>query len=192
MGPKAKCYLEEYLKETDQSKTQAQSAPAARWMPPRMLRYKVNYDGDVFKETNEASIGIIVRDSSGLVMASLVQKVLFPHSIPSIEAWAAKRSIEFALEIGLPEAEFEGDSQIIVTALKDTHPSLAPFGLLIEDAKGLARKLQQFSFSHVKRQGNGLAHALARKAQFCNSLEVWMEAVPPDLEHLYLSCLNFS
>uniref|UniRef100_A0A2N9HZ83 RNase H type-1 domain-containing protein n=1 Tax=Fagus sylvatica TaxID=28930 RepID=A0A2N9HZ83_FAGSY len=192
VGPKAKCYLEEYLNATDQRKPQAQSAPVARWMPPRMLRYKVNYDGAVFKDTNEAGIGIIVRDSSGLVMASLVQKVLFPHSIPSIEAWAAKRSIQFALEIGLPEAEFEGDSQIIVSALKDTHPSLAPFGLLIEDAKGLARKLQRFSFLHVKRQGNGLAHALARKAQFCNSLEVWMEAVPPDLEHLYLSCLNFS
>ena len=192
VGPKTKSYLEEYLKETDQSKTQAQPAPEARWTPPRLLRYKVNYDGAVFKETNEAGIGIIVRDSSGLVMASLVQKVLFPHSIPSIEAWAAKRSIQFALEIGLTEAEFEGDSQIIVTALKDTYPSLAPFGLLIEDAKGLARKLQQFSFSHVKRQGNSLAHALARKAQFCNSIEVWMEAVPPDLEHLYLSCLNFS
>uniref|UniRef100_A0A2N9HFF2 Dihydrolipoamide acetyltransferase component of pyruvate dehydrogenase complex n=1 Tax=Fagus sylvatica TaxID=28930 RepID=A0A2N9HFF2_FAGSY len=125
------------------------------------------YDGAVFKETNAAGIGIIVRDSSGLVIASLVQKVRFPHSIPSIEAWAAKRSIQFALEIGLPEAEFE-------------------------DAKVLARKLQQFSFSHVKRQGNRLAHALARKAQFCNSLEVWMEAVPPDLELLYLSSLNFS
>jgi ribonuclease HI len=103
-----------------------------------------------------------------------------------------KRSIQFALEIGLTKAEFKDDSQIVVIALNDTHPSLASFGLLIEDAKVLARKLQQFSFSHVKRQGNRLAHALARKAHSCNSLEVCMEAVPPDLELLYLSSFNFS
>ena len=123
-------------------------------------------------------------------MASLTQKVLFPHSVPSIEAWAVKRAIQFVLEIGLTEAEFEGDSQIIVSALNNSHPSLASYGLLITDAKVLASKLQNFSFSHVKRQGNQLAHALARKALSCNSLEVWMESVPPDLELLYLSTLN--
>ena len=141
-------------------------------MPPRSHRFKVNYDGAVFKQTNEAGIGVIIRDTRGLVLAFLVQKVCFPHSVPSIEAWAAKRSIQFALEIGLTEAEFEGDSQIVVTDLNDTHPSLAPFGLLIADAKTMAEKHQKFSFTHVKRQGNRLAHALAHKAQSCNNLEV--------------------
>jgi ribonuclease HI len=101
-----------------------------------------------------------------------------------------KRSIQFALEIGIAEAEFEGDSQTIVNALNAPRPSLAPFGLLIADAKMLASQLQSFSFSHVKREGNRLAHALARKAHSCNSLEVWMESVPPDLEPLYLSSFN--
>uniref|UniRef100_A0A2N9GNK1 RNase H type-1 domain-containing protein n=1 Tax=Fagus sylvatica TaxID=28930 RepID=A0A2N9GNK1_FAGSY len=154
VGPKAKCYLEEYNRETDHSNSQPQAAPAMRWMPPKMLRYKINYDGVVFKETNEAGIGVIVRDSHGLVMASLTQKVRFPHSVLSIEAWAVKRSIQFALEIGITEAEFEGDSQTIVNALNAQHPSLAPFGLLLADAKELASKLQNFSFSHVKREGN--------------------------------------
>ncbi len=190
VGSKAKCYLEEYNRENDHSNPNPQAAPATRWMPPKMLRYKINYDGAVFKETNEAGIGVIVRDSQGLVMASLTQKVLFPLSVPSIEAWAVKRSIQFALEIGITEAEFEGDSQTIVNALNAQHPSLAPFGLLLADAKELASKLQNFSFSHVKREGNRLAHALARKAHSCNSLEIWMESIPPDLEQLYLSCLN--
>ena len=137
-----------------------------------------------------ASLTQKVRDFQGLVMASLTQKVLFPLSVPSIEAWAVKRAVQFALELGITEAEFEGDSQTIVNALNTQHPSLAPFGLLIADAKELASKLQHSSFSHVKRAGNCLAHALARKAYSCNSLEVWMESVPPDLEQLYLSCLN--
>jgi hypothetical protein len=110
VGSKAKCYLEEYTRETEHDKPQPQPALVVRWQPLRKHRYKVNYDGAVFKETNEAGIGVIVRDSRGLVMASLIQKVRFPHSVPSIEAWAVKRSIQFVLEIGLTEAEFEGDS----------------------------------------------------------------------------------
>ena len=190
VGSKAKCYLEEFNRENDHSNAHPQAAPETRWLPPKILRYKINYDGAVFKETNEAGIGVIVRDFQGLVMASLTQKVLFPLSVPSIEAWAVKRAVQFALELGITEAEFEGDSQTIVNALNTQHPSLAPFGLLIADAKELASKLQHSSFSHVKRAGNCLAHALARKAYSCNSLEVWMESVPPDLEQLYLSCLN--
>jgi hypothetical protein len=38
VGPKAKCYLEEYLKEADHSKPQSQPASAVRWMPPRSHR----------------------------------------------------------------------------------------------------------------------------------------------------------
>jgi ribonuclease HI len=192
VGLQAKSYLEEYMRENEPSNPKPQPALAVRWIPSRKHRYKVNYDGAVFKETNAAGIGVIVRDSSGLVMASLSQKVRFPHSVPSIEAWAVKRSIQFVLEIGLTDAKFEGDSQTIVAALNDPKPSLAPFGLLITDAKVLASKLQSFSFSHVKRQGNQLALALARKALSCNSLEVWMESAPPDLELLYLSSLNLS
>uniref|UniRef100_A0A2N9HZK5 Reverse transcriptase domain-containing protein n=1 Tax=Fagus sylvatica TaxID=28930 RepID=A0A2N9HZK5_FAGSY len=166
VGLQAKSYLEEYMRENEPSNPKPQPALAVRWIPSRKHRYKVNYDGAVFKETNAAGIGVIVRDSSGLVMASLSQKVRFPHSVPSIEAWAVKRSIQFVLEIGLTDAKFEGDSQTIVAALNDPKPSLAPFGLLITDAKVLASKLQSFSFSHVKRQGNQLAHAFSPQSSF--------------------------
>jgi hypothetical protein len=49
VGPKAKCYLEEFNRESDHSNSQPQATSAMRWMPPKMLRYKINYDGAVFK-----------------------------------------------------------------------------------------------------------------------------------------------
>ena len=92
-------------------------APVIKWQPPRYNLFKANYDGAVFKETNEAGIGVIIRDREGKVMASLVQKVQYPQSVESIEAWAAKRAVQFVTEVGIPEAEFEGDSATIVAAL---------------------------------------------------------------------------
>ena len=79
VGMQAKCYLEEYRRENEPSNSNPQPALAVRWIRSRKHRYKVNYDGAVFKETHAAGIGVIVRDSSGLVMASLTQRVRFPH-----------------------------------------------------------------------------------------------------------------
>ena len=55
----------------------------------------------VFKETNEASLGVVVRDSLGLVHASLLEKVLLPPSSDDVEAMATTWAILFAQKLGL-------------------------------------------------------------------------------------------
>ena len=41
--------------------------------------------------------------------------------------------------------------------------------------------------SHMCRQGNALADALAKRVRLSSPLLVWMESVPPDLYNCYLS-----
>ena len=119
-------------------------------------------------------------------MASLVQKVRYPQSVESTEAWAAKQAVQFVTEIGIPEAEFEGDSKTIVAALNTPLHSFTPYGQLIADAKSQANKLKSYCFTHDKRKGNEVAHALARMAIHTDNVEVWMEDVPPPTKRLYL------
>jgi ribonuclease HI len=188
VGNKARAYLTEFVSSFETPPpTELIPAVNIKWQPSRDFVFKVNYDGAVFQETNEAGIGVIVRNQAGKVMATLVQKVRYPQSVECIEAWAAKRAVQFISEIGLSEAEFEGDSKTVVAALNVSHPSAAPYGHLIADAQSLARALTSFCFSHVKRQGNALAHALARMAKTIDDIEVWMEDVPPPTKRLYLS-----
>ena len=47
-----------------------------RWNPLMRDTYKVNYDGACFAETDEAGIGVVVRNDLGQVMASLTEKFL--------------------------------------------------------------------------------------------------------------------
>ncbi len=95
--------------------------------------------------------------------------------------------MQFVIEIGILEAEFEGDSKMIVAALNAPYHSLTPYGHLIADAKSLANGLNSYCFIHVKRKGNVVAHALARMAIHTDNLEVWMEDVPSPIKQLYLS-----
>ena len=106
-----------------------------------------------------------------------------------VEALAARRVVEFALEIGITSAVFEEDSDTISKVLNNSERSLALHGHLIEDVKALT-PFNCCSFVHVCRQGNRVAHALVRWAINSPSLTIWMEDVPPDISSVVQA--NFS
>lgn len=141
----------------------------------------MNYDGAIFQEQGRAGIGVVIRNSSGEVMASLSQQIPLPTTVAQVEASAARRAVEFAQELGITRAIIEGDSEIICNDLLNPSPSLSLHGLLIRDAQVLALSFTSITFAHVSRQGNTVAHSLARMAILSQSLNIWMEDVPPDI-----------
>jgi hypothetical protein len=124
-----------------------------------------------------------------MVIATLSQKIHGTHSVEMIEALAARRAILFAKEVGVFDAEFEGDAENVIRDLGSTDPIHTPYGLVLEDAKAMLQEFQRFSLSHTRRSGNSVAHALARRASECNNSLVWMEEVPPNITHVLLNDL---
>ena len=155
-----------------------------RWKPPDHGTYKVNYDGATFSPQDKAGLSIVIRNEDEAVLASMSQQVPLPTTVAQVEALAARRAVEFALEIGITNVVIEGDLESIYRELQDLSPSLALHGHLIQDAKILSNSFQLVNFSHVHREGNTVAHALARSAINRPNLTVWMEDVPPDICHL--------
>ena len=164
-----------------QSPLQSTSTEITTWKPPEEGRYKVNYDGAVFKDSNEAGLGTIIRNHRGEVMGSLSQKVPLPHSVEAVEASAARSAIQFAKDLGFTAIDLEGDSKTIVEFLQLTTPGTTIYGNIIDDISQIAKGLQSVHFMHVKREGNVMAHLLAKRARFNKPYETWMESVPPEL-----------
>ena len=54
---------------------------------------KVNFDGAMFNERDEAGIGVIIRNPRGEVMAAFSEKIQKPHSAEILELLAAKRAV---------------------------------------------------------------------------------------------------
>ena len=48
------------------------------WLPPLLHQYKANCDGAVFRDINSASLGAVIRDSAGLVIATLSERICLP------------------------------------------------------------------------------------------------------------------
>ena len=152
-----------------------------RWKPPDPGVYKMNFDGALFLEQRCAGLGVVVRDSAGLVIAALSQRVRLPGSVDVVEALAACRAMRFAQELSLHHMVIEGDSLQVIQAIIDTKPVQTLYGHIIGEIK-LLSSLFTCSFLHVNRKGNMLAHALARRAVLSADTEVWIEELPQDLE----------
>ena len=120
------------------------------WSPPPAPTLKVNYDGAVFREANEAELGAVIRDSEGRVIASLAERIPLPQMVANVEAAVARWAILLAKDLRLSSIILEGDSEIITRALQDTEQSLASFGNPVEESKSLANSFLSCNVSYGK------------------------------------------
>ena len=148
---------------------------------------KVNFDGAMFNERDEAGIGVIIRNPRGKVMAALFEKIQKPPSAEILELLVTKRAVRFSLEMSFNKSVFEGDSELVIKSLRHGGYENSLGGHLIKDILFTVNSFQSISFSHVVRQSNAIAHALAQRAKHSFPLLVWMEVVPPDVNSFVLS-----
>ena len=123
----------------------------------------MNYDGVIFMNSNEARLGVVIRNDSGLVViAALSKKIPIPCSAELVELLAVRKVVHFATKLGFRQVCFEGDYKIVFKALllATPHPSLHDH--FVKDIQSILNSFRAHSFSHVIRQGNFVIHALTR------------------------------
>ena len=120
-------------------------------------------------------------------MATLCQRIPFPHSVEVVEASTARCATKFALDLGLMEVDIVGDSSDVVNALNQPDTCYTLYGHLISDTKQIAQHLNLCQFMHVKWDGNSVAHSFAKRARHSQPHEVWMKSVPLDINFVIFS-----
>ncbi|XP_030964662.1 uncharacterized protein LOC115985912 [Quercus lobata] len=166
------------------------TARAVRWKPPPPSLVKVNFNDAIFSTHSSAGLGVIIRDQAGLVLAALSQSIPLPTLVETVEVMAARKALLFAKELGFEKVVVEGDSEVVIKAIKEKSLLSSGWDHLLKDIHALSLSFSCISFLHVKRLGNRVAHSLARRS-FCNPLLVWMEELPPDSVDVYNQDLGF-
>ena len=85
--------------------------------PPPQDCFKTNFDRALFNESNEASLGIVIRNSEGQVMATLLEKIKKPPSVVTLDLLAARRAAAFVSKTGFQQSCFESDTKIVIKSL---------------------------------------------------------------------------
>ena len=152
-----------------------------QWRPPEPDAVKVNFDAALFKRTNSAGIGIIVRDWRGVSLAALSMPIPLSSSVADMEALACLRAVQLAAKLEFQCVIFEGDSATVISAVNQGSSLLSSFGNIVDDIRYLLPSFSSATFSHVNRTGNLVADALAKKASSNVGSQVWMNALPSDI-----------
>ena len=91
-----------------------------------------------------------------------------------VEAIAVCSAVEFGSEIGVDCAIVEGDSKVIMKALRNNDNGLTPFAPLTNVVSLFLDLFSELSYSHIRIDGNKVAHSLARLALITLGCIVWM------------------
>ena len=148
---------------------------------------KVNFDGATFDNSNSIGLGAIIRNDMGLVMAACTQHIPLPTAVEMVEMLAARSALCFAKDLSFNKLIVEGDLKVIIKALNSGGLSSSNFGHIFKDIKVMSSSFGNVVFSYTCRQGNRVAHRLARMA--CNFVhfQSWMEDVPLGMKDVYFS-----
>ena len=111
--------LEEFeIVNEDPQATRVSAPEVVKWRPPRPDCYKVNVDGVVFSKRKQVGIGVVIRDSGGVVVAALSKKMALPLGALETEAKALEEGIQFACDVGVRDVIFGSDSMNICNSVQ--------------------------------------------------------------------------
>ena len=126
-------------------------------------------------------LGVIVRNGEGRVVASMAESFQLPFSVIAVEVIAAKKALQFTIDLGLSSIVLEGDSKITIDGQRREELSLEEYGHLLNEAKDIAKQFADDEFNHVLRHANKATYKIAKHTRHVNEFLVWMENVSPHL-----------
>ena len=140
------------------------SEEAASPSASRPGSYTANIDGAARGNPGPASYGVVVRDPSGAVVATL--KKCIGHNTNNVAEYCGLiAALDYAQSRGIRALRIESDSELLVKQMRREYkvksPELRP---LFERANRMSRGFESFAIKHVFRERNREADALANQA----------------------------
>ena len=154
-----------------------------KWSAPPAGFFKINVDGAASDDGKPSSIGVIIRDCQGSPTAASSKVLSSPFSVEITEALALQEGVLLASEMGLSKVIFEGDALSIIQAVNVGNVG-GDFGHIIQNIRDLSLSFTWCLLQHLNRNGNRVAHDLAKEARRSGVSQVWKGVVPCVVEIL--------
>ncbi|KAK8988192.1 hypothetical protein V6N11_065788 [Hibiscus sabdariffa] len=166
--PKTFTFVEAFLKEWDSVclvSCPATPSELVYWQAPTGSVVKFNFDSAFSSHIRTATLGVVGRNSSGLIMAACSDS--YSHVVDACiaEALACKQAVLFARDLAFSSVIIEGDSLTIIKKLNASSFDRSIISPIVYDIKDVARCFDSISFRFVRRDANNVAHVLAHECQ---------------------------
>jgi ribonuclease HI len=173
-------FTEFYAKQLQQQPNE----DVERWRPPRESVRKINVDGAFKENPKSGGWGFVITGQNAEVLGSGAGCLMFPHSALHAEAEACIQGLTAAMNWRMTRMDVESDCQLLVQALNNQDFDRSHIGVLVRDARMLARlNFNSVSFGFCRRGCNKAAHAMAAMgvAGHAGNGLLWSDDVPYDV-----------
>ncbi|XP_042950227.1 uncharacterized protein LOC122282332 [Carya illinoinensis] len=146
-----------------------------KWKRPGENIVKINWDVAFDKKSLKIGAGVVIRDEEGEVLTCLCMPRTNIYSPIVVELQELWRAVNVCTELRFINVEFECDALTIVNAVNNIDENWAWYGQLIEDLRSMFSGVSIWKLQHIYREGNKVAHSLAKKAIGLDEELVWTE-----------------
>ena len=162
----------------------------SKWKSPPTGFYKINTGVVAFDDGGNSCIGVVIRDNMGKVLAASSKVLFASFSAEVLEALAMQEGVLLVAEMDVSHSIFEFDALSIIQAINDGFHG-GELGHIIRNIREVSAAFIWCSFHHLKRDGNKVAHKLAKVARNSGASQVWKRSFPTFVEHRIIedSCL---
>ncbi|MBA0729128.1 hypothetical protein Golax_025802, partial [Gossypium laxum] len=145
------------------SKIPGQRIEEERWRPPDLSEVKINFEATFDKQTNKSSTSIVCRDLEGVILGSkTVVNIRIPTPFAA-EVLACLQPIQTRLELGFRQVVIEGDTLSVIKKVQSKEEDRSVISPYIDDIKFLNKRFGRCCFKKTSRNGNGVAHGVAKE-----------------------------
>ena len=147
-----------------------------KWIPPVPNWLKLNFDGAASELS--AAAGFVIRNHLGHPVLAGALK------LPSRTAIEAKAStllegLKAAASLNCEYIVVEGDAATVIQCVKDSCPHPWKIKSQLREISRIASSFKEIKFSHIFREANFLADALAALGYSLDTPALWWDSVPP-------------
>jgi ribonuclease HI len=162
------------------------------WSLPSSGWAKISPDAGFCQDTGQAGCGAVVRNHHGEILLTAwmyLQNVALPEEA---EALACLEGLRVAAEWVRQPLQVELDCLRLIMALRSSETNRASWQGIISEIKDLCQLFPDYSFAHVRREGNQVAHGVAKLALRKKQCIVKRFSIPQEVVKLVNDDLNAS
>ncbi|GLT40631.1 hypothetical protein SLA2020_147480 [Shorea laevis] len=159
-----------------------QGPSETRCRPPDVGHVKINTDGAISGQQQSFGMGAVAPDHTGNVVAAMACKGHGAVAAKVAEACTLRKALQWARDLSFKKIIVESDCANIITAMHSVFPAMnSSLGLIISDSRMLMTSFLDCRLQHTRREGNSVAHELAKRALQAEADEYWVSDIPGNI-----------
>ncbi|XVF60211.1 hypothetical protein PTKIN_Ptkin08bG0026400 [Pterospermum kingtungense] len=149
---------------------------------------KINFDGVACSRSSTGGNGIIIKDHFRAILVAFHATVKDIVDPMTVETLATIKRLSLTKELGYTHIDLEEDALEVVNLLNSDKPDSSLMGNIFDEARAMKSKFNKCTITHVRREANLAAYAMAKRAMRSQDAHLWLDSFPSDVSICLVDC----